>query len=429
MQAFLPLHCTAGVVAVVDVRQSWVRATWVSSRAGDIESVELVGDMSVHAATGNEISPARPTQHRRPTAGAGATRVTSRRVQLAPAPPALPAARRQRSTDPRSRTASASPVGPLIGGFHSHPSRSSSARQPPSAQPTVKLTTASVPSIDVGTNTEGQASLSAPAGDAVELARRFAADVSQHARTHSQPESSASIPSPPISPLSEQPATSTFVPGATLILLDWDDTLLPARASTRFTPPAQSRPTRVAKIPTKVADSLRLLSQDVIGLLKACSALGRVMIVTNAMAGWVESSCAGLMPDVLKHIQDENIAVVSAQQQFATERQRFFRSADPMEWKVTCFERIVDAVTKELRQDAQDGAVGLNLVSIGDSLYERFAAKRLVAIGKVARCKTVKFLDEPQPTIARLRAQIASLWASLETIVCASQSFDVDLEL
>jgi hypothetical protein len=288
----------------------------------------------------------------------------------------------------------------------------------------VKLTTASAPSIDVGT--EGQPSLS-PAGDATELERRFADEVRLHAQTHSQAESSASIQSPPISPLSDQPATSTSVLGATLILLDWDDTLLPARASTRFTAPTQR--STLAKMPTKVADSLRSLSQDVIGLLKACSAFGRVMIVTNAMAGWVESSCAALMPDVLKHIQDEKIAIVSAQQQFATARQRFFRSADPMEWKVTCFERIVDALGKELRQDAHDGAAGLNLVSVGDSLYERFAAKRLAANGKVARCKTVKFLDEPQPTIARLRAQIASLRASLETIVCASHSFDVDLEL
>ena len=62
-------------------------------------------------------------------------------------------------------------------------------------------------------------------------------------------------------------------------------------------------------------------------------------------------------------------------------------------------------------------------------MYERVAAKTLAAQGKIACCKTVKFVEEPQPTIAQLRRQIASLRATLETIVNISRSIDIDLEL
>ncbi len=243
-------------------------------------------------------------------------------------------------------------------------------------------------------------------------------------------DSGSSARSPPISPVAPQasdqlaakPKPQTLN-ARTLILLDWDDTLLPARVSTRF---VRSAP------PPKVAASLRLLSQDVIGLLNACSAHGHVMIVTNAMNGWVESSSRQLMPDVLKHIRHQHITIVSAQEQFAATRRRTFRSTDPMEWKVACFGWIVDrlaSTTSDNGAEKEVAAEGLTLVSIGDSMYERVAAKTLAAQGKIACCKTVKFVEEPQPTIAQLRRQIASLRATLETIVNISRSIDIDLEL
>ena len=69
----------------------------------------------------------------------------------------------------------------------------------------------------------------------------------------------------------------------------------------------------------------------------------------------------------------------------------------------------------------------INLVSIGDSIFEREAAH---FVGRrhenVATTKTIKFIEIP--TLAQLRRQIETVTRKLPRICDVEKSFDVDME-
>ncbi len=336
-----------------------------------------------------------------------------------------------RSAAPMHRSLTTPPLGarrtaaavapPTVTGFHQHPS----ARPSTSAKATSAIHVSE--GVDpIPPSTTSQASRAAAVE---ELARAFADEVSMREHKAAVGGGGAaagafSVDSPPISPVSESRggAAASTAKAQTLIILDWDDTLLPSRVATRWMAPRT--PSRVLpKIPAGLATDLDLLGEDVIALLKACKARGRVIIVTNAMKGWVESSGKRLLPKVLAHIVHEQIPIVSAQHDWYAPRRRTYNGIDdPTEWKVACFKTQVDNF-------ASTSLSAVNLLSVGDSMYERTAAQGLLSNDNVGVCKTVKFVDTPKPTIAQLRGQITSLIAGFETIAGAGHSFDVDMEL
>merc|ERR1711871_671871 len=94
--------------------------------------------------------------------------------------------------------------------------------------------------------------------------------------------------------VSTGPQAEFFKPEQTIILLDWDDTLCPSHwiRSNRPTlgffkpPPEQDRFT----VP------LRKLEEQCYDLLSLALKLGKVVIVTNAVEPWVETSAKNFMP-------------------------------------------------------------------------------------------------------------------------------------
>ena len=116
------------------------------------------------------------------------------------------------------------------------------------------------------------------------------------------------------------------------------------------------------------------------------------------------------VPKVIEHLEAAQIPVISAQAAFA----RSCPSGDPTDWKKKAFARELTGSN-------------INLVSVGDSIFEREAAHFVSQQSCVDLVKTVKFVDSP--TIAMLRRQLSTLTGQIDTIVAAGRSFDVDMKL
>jgi len=162
----------------------------------------------------------------------------------------------------------------------------------------------------------------------------------------------------------------------TVVIFDWDDTLL----CTTFL----NRLDQLEAL--QAVDEARLALVEQIGevarvLLEEAMEVGQVFIITNAEEGWVQHSAARWAPALLPTL--EKVTVVSARSRY--ER----RYPDEVgQWKIMAF---LD-VQKELR-----GRIVTNLISLGDSNFEVRAAHVLRREFKSSFIKTIKFRENPTP--------------------------------
>merc|ERR1719482_478815 len=103
-----------------------------------------------------------------------------------------------------------------------------------------------------------------------------------------------------------------FHPEQTIILFDWDDTLCPSNWI------RENRPTlsffKPAPQDEKYQKPLRELQKHVEAVLKLAMKMGKVIIVTNAMEPWVETSCRNFLPSLMPIVLD--IPVIYARSVF-----------------------------------------------------------------------------------------------------------------
>lgn len=110
-------------------------------------------------------------------------------------------------------------------------------------------------------------------------------------------------------------------------------------------------------------------------------------------------------PKLLSWIKLNNVEVVYARQKVAPHQ-----AGDPTHWKPAAFTLALDAQRTALSQldhqhyhhDDEERLPRINLLSIGDGVYERVAAR--VAASPQDLVKTLKFVDSP--SIAQLRQQL-----------------------
>jgi hypothetical protein len=192
----------------------------------------------------------------------------------------------------------------------------------------------------------------------------------------------------------------------TLIIFDFDDTLFPTSWLQ-----GQGLFCAEAVLSEDQEDQLRMLGERTLPMLHMAMRLGKVVIVTNAMDGWVETCFAKMMPSLVQVF--DKIKVVSARSKYEEQ------SADPSEWKRLAFEFEV-----ELLEFA--GAIQFNVVSLGDSLHEQLAVQSL-SEKRAPSChgKSVKFL--PAPTIDQLRAEHDFVVLTLLDVVQHSGNLDVEI--
>lgn len=194
----------------------------------------------------------------------------------------------------------------------------------------------------------------------------------------------------------------TFSMEETVLIFDWDDTVLPStwvqgqglRLDEGSEVSAWQRE-QLAEVANVAAETLRIAKQH-----------GTVVIVTNAERGWIELSCQKFMPTLYPTL--ENIKVLSARTTYECPQ----RSA-PLDWKLAAFgseiHRIfgVDALECPERRK--------NVLSLGDSVHEREALLRATKDKPNCRSKSLKFVERPD--IGQIVKQHSLVTSCFERIV------------
>jgi hypothetical protein len=258
-------------------------------------------------------------------------------------------------------------------------------------------------------------------------------------------------------------------PEQTIILFDWDDTLCPSNwirenrpALSFFKPCPQDE---------KYQRPLRELQVHVEAVLKLALKMGKVIIVTNAMEPWVETSCRNFLPKLMPYVEQIPIIYArsvfdkynieasrqaagsairstsgtrssgssggalpglysaSGQNKLGNNNARLqMQQADemlPQRWKELVFDQEITGFYSRYQHQSWK-----NVISIGDSIFERDAVRRVVlnrpSAKKKCRTKTAKLLDEPE--IDELVAQVKVIHDALGLMVQYDGNLDIEID-
>jgi hypothetical protein len=162
----------------------------------------------------------------------------------------------------------------------------------------------------------------------------------------------------------------------TLIIFDWDDTLL----CTSFLTPngVFSEDTRISEKDMEKIKKLEISSEKI---LKLAIEKGDTYIITNAAPGWVEYSASRFYPGVAKLLK--KVTIVSARGEY---EKKF--PGDSRQWKILAFLEMLKIL---------DSNLVTNLICLGDSIIEMEAAHILASKFSQAYIKTIKFREAPKP--------------------------------
>lgn len=202
--------------------------------------------------------------------------------------------------------------------------------------------------------------------------------------------------SPPSGDVSPRSRDGACARKKTVIILDWDDTLLCSSV-------LQTR--RWSK------KELQELERVANSVLRAAMDLGETMIVTNGNMNWVKESASRYLPGLVPLLSQ--LTVVSARSQYED-----LHPGDPFMWKRMAFKDLL--LTKAA---SSSGRAGLNLVVVGDQSPEIQAAHFVAQLlGNSTTVKTVKFRENP--SVAELHGQLGKLQLGLSRVVNSDHNWD-----
>ena len=160
-----------------------------------------------------------------------------------------------------------------------------------------------------------------------------------------------------------------------IIIFDWDDTLLPTTYLTK------ENLMQEEIIPDSEKEKLEILENTVAKVLNLALSKGEVYIITNSGMGWVEGSANKFYPSLSGLL--EKIKIISARNEYEDEF-----PGNAKEWKIQSFLKLKEKVDQKLVT---------NILCLGDSLFEIEAGKILASTFMEAFIKTVKFRETPKP--------------------------------
>lgn len=241
---------------------------------------------------------------------------------------------------------------------------------------------------------------------------------------------------------------------ATLVILDWDDTLyptsavsnggydvsqaaaplhvFPSRPSWRGAVFLSAMSTLTARAPAYQVTNPRTLSDtlaaqidshsdSVIRFLRSVTSRAvKTLLITNSQEGWVDLSGNAYAPRLLEALEETDIQVVSSQALFAP------HTSCPFEWKARCFADVAEDFLDEHPDQP------LQIISIGDGEFERMATNVCTQNASVedqqrCRIKTIKFDDEP--SVPRLQQQVEYCTAQMEKVFHLDRPARIELYL
>jgi hypothetical protein len=173
---------------------------------------------------------------------------------------------------------------------------------------------------------------------------------------------------------------SLFAPKDTILIFDWDDTVLPSTW-------IQEQGLRLDEESVPTAEQkaqLNTMASFAIQTLTVAKRHGKVILVTNAERGWIELSCQKFMPSLIPTLED--VKILSARSTY--EHQGV---TSPFEWKFFAFESEIHSFYSLCEADHRK-----NVISFGDSAHEREALIRVTERLPSCRTKSLKFVERPE---------------------------------
>ena len=190
-----------------------------------------------------------------------------------------------------------------------------------------------------------------------------------------------------------------------LIIFDWDDTLLP----TTFLTQGGTYNENIILTDSDQKE-FKKIEKAALNLLSIAISKGDVYIITNAGLGWVEFSSKKYYPKIYKILP--KIKIISARYEW---EKRF--PNDTKKWKIQTFL----SLQKEL-----DTKLVTNIICLGDSLYEIEAGRILANCFSEVFVKTVKFKEGPK--LEELNKQLMLVNNQFSSILSAVKSLTIRVE-
>ena len=190
-----------------------------------------------------------------------------------------------------------------------------------------------------------------------------------------------------------------------LIIFDWDDTLLP---TTFLTQGGIFNENLI--LSENDNRKIEKLEQSVLNLLNMAITKGDVYIITNAGLGWVEYSAQKFYPSVFEILP--KITIISARGEFEKDY-----PGDSRKWKLQTFLSLQKRLNTKLVT---------NIICLGDSLFEIEAGRVLGTQFSEAFVKTIKFKEGPKPE--ELNKQLMLVTNQFHSIYIAVKNLTIRVE-
>ena len=190
-----------------------------------------------------------------------------------------------------------------------------------------------------------------------------------------------------------------------LIIFDWDDTLLPTSYLTQvgfFNPNMNINAIDQKKISK--------IEKSAYKILKLAISKGDAYIITNAEEGWVEYSIQRFYPKLYEILPKINI--ISARGEWENTY-----PGDSREWKIQTFLRLQERLNKKLVT---------NIICLGDSFCEMEAGRVLAKCFREAFVKTIKFKEFPK--LDDLNKQLLLVFNQFNSICSAVKNLTIRVE-
>ena len=190
-----------------------------------------------------------------------------------------------------------------------------------------------------------------------------------------------------------------------LIIFDWDDTLLPTSYLTQvgfFNPNMNINAIDQKKISK--------IEKSAYKILKLAISKGDAYIITNAEEGWVEYSIQRFYPKLYEILPKINI--ISARGEWENTY-----PGDSREWKIQTFLRLQERLNKKLVT---------NIICLGDSFCEMEAGIVLAKCFREAFVKTIKFKEFPK--LDELNKQLLLVFNQFNSICSAVKNLTIRVE-
>lgn len=202
-----------------------------------------------------------------------------------------------------------------------------------------------------------------------------------------------------------------FATEQTLLIFDWDDTLLPSTWISK----QGLRLDEASVVSDAQREELNTVAQSAIRTLRAAKRHGTVVIVTNAERGWIELSSRKWMPSICPLL--ESIQIVSARAAYEKPGVTL-----PSTWKTLCFRNEVNSFFESLSPEKTR-----NVMSFGDANHERVAIFQCTNEMSNVHTKSLKFMEQPQ--LEQLRKEHEWIFWCLKHVVNHQGTLDLQVQL